>query len=101
MIQIGEYIARGANAFLVQEYKICFIFMLLMGIIIKFAIDKGGMQDWATTLAFWTGSITSIASGFIGMRVAVYSNYRTAFKAQTSLADAFKVAFRAGCVMGF
>ena len=35
------------------------------------------------------------------MKIATYSNSRTAFKAMTSLAEAFKVAYRAGCVMGF
>ena len=35
------------------------------------------------------------------MSVAVRSNYRTAFMARHNLAPAFKVAFRAGCVMGF
>jgi len=39
--------------------------------------------------------------GFIGMRIAVMSNYRTTFKAIDSLSEAFKVAFRAGCAMGF
>lgn len=47
------------------------------------------------------GSITSIVSGYIGMKIATYANYRTAFKAISSLADGFVVAFRAGCVMGF
>jgi inorganic pyrophosphatase len=35
------------------------------------------------------------------MRVATYSNYRCAYCAQTSMTDAFNVAYRAGCVMGF
>ena len=35
------------------------------------------------------------------MGVAVRSNFRTAFEARNQLAPAFKVAFRAGCVMGF
>jgi Na+/H+-translocating membrane pyrophosphatase len=39
--------------------------------------------------------------GALGMMVATYSNYRTAIKARTSLADAFRVAYQAGCVMGF
>mmetsp|Transcript_24168 Transcript_24168/g.21226 ORF Transcript_24168/g.21226 Transcript_24168/m.21226 type:complete len:781 (-) Transcript_24168:170-2512(-) len=102
MTQIGEYISRGANAFLVQEYKICLIFITIMGLIIKLTVDqKQGWGNFATAISFWTGSLTSIISGFIGMKVAVFSNYRTAYKAQFSLADAFKVAFRAGCVMGF
>jgi len=40
-----------------------------------------------------------LIAGYVGMRVAVFSNYRCACKAQTSLADAFSVAYRAGCVM--
>jgi len=39
--------------------------------------------------------------GYIGMKIAVKSNFRTTYKAITSLSEAFKTAFRAGCVMGF
>lgn len=35
------------------------------------------------------------------MLIATYSNSRTAYKAKTSLADAFRVAYQAGCSMGF
>lgn len=35
------------------------------------------------------------------MRIAVVSNYRTTYKCVESLAEGFKVAYRAGCVMGF
>jgi len=35
------------------------------------------------------------------MKIAVNSNSRTTFKAISSLEEAFKVAFQAGCVMGF
>ena len=35
------------------------------------------------------------------MRIAVYANYRTAFRAQHSLSEGFRVAYKAGCVMGF
>ena len=35
------------------------------------------------------------------MKIATYSNSRTAFKAMSSLSEAFKVAYKAGCVMGF
>lgn len=35
------------------------------------------------------------------MRVAVFSNYRCAYKAQQSITAAFSVAYRAGSVMGF
>lgn len=35
------------------------------------------------------------------MYIATYANTRTSFSCIRSLADGFKVAFRAGCVMGF
>jgi Na+/H+-translocating membrane pyrophosphatase len=54
-----------------------------------------------TTVAFLLGASTSILSGFIGMRVAVFSNFRCAYMAQKSMTAGFIVAYRAGCVMGF
>lgn len=39
--------------------------------------------------------------GAFGMQIATFSNYRTTLAAKTSLGAAFKVAFRAGVVMGF
>jgi inorganic pyrophosphatase len=42
-----------------------------------------------TTLAFLTGCITSIVSGWIGMKIATYANTRTAFMARYSLSEAF------------
>lgn len=35
------------------------------------------------------------------MKIAVITNYRTTYKAVSSLAEAFKLAYKAGCVMGF
>jgi len=34
-----------------------------------------------TTIAFLTGAITSIVSGWIGMKIATYANTRTAYMA--------------------
>jgi H(+)-translocating pyrophosphatase len=60
-----------------------------------------------TTCAFLVGAVTSILSGYIGMTVATMANARVCFKAATlktnqdALREAFNVAFRGGCVMGF
>lgn len=99
--EIGDHISTGANAFLFQEYKYLSIYVLIMSIVVFFAVDFVESVQFYTTIAFIVGSYTSIVSGYIGMRIAVFSNIRTAFQAQKSLEDAFKVAFRAGCVMGF
>ena len=52
-------------------------------------------------MAFLIGAVTSMFCGAIGMMIATYSNYRTTYMATISLADAFKTAYHAGCVMGF
>lgn len=60
-----------------------------------------------TTIAFFCGALTSMASGFIGMYVATRANVRVTYMAATTqnqdlaLKNAFIVAFRGGCVMGF
>mmetsp|Transcript_368 Transcript_368/g.453 ORF Transcript_368/g.453 Transcript_368/m.453 type:complete len:798 (+) Transcript_368:222-2615(+) len=54
-----------------------------------------------TTIAFVAGGITSIFSGYIGMKIAVYTNVRTAVCAQSGWTESFNSAFRGGAVMGF
>ena len=73
--------------------------MVLFTFVVWGACDSFSLP-W-TAICFVAGGVTSTISGYIGMMVAVQSNYRTAFEARTGLAPAFKVAFRAGCVMGF
>jgi len=46
------------------------------------------------------GAITSIICGWIGMRIAVYTNVRTAHQCWKDLGPGFKVAIQGGCVMG-
>ena len=105
LLKIGDKISRGANSFLFQEYSIMAIFTVIFAVIVLLIVDIFGQEDKAfrmyATCAFIVGAATSILCGFIGMRIAVISNYRTTYKAKTSLAEAFRVAYRAGCVMGF
>jgi Na+/H+-translocating membrane pyrophosphatase len=54
-----------------------------------------------TTIAFVLGAITSTVSGYFGMQIATFTNTKVAYMAQSSLEEGFKVAYRAGCVMGF
>jgi len=100
MLEVASHIERGSNAFLFAEYKYIGVFVVIMAFVIFFAVEEQIGYLW-TTVAFLLGCVTSILSGYIGMRVAVFSNYRCAFKAKTSMSAAFSVAYRAGCVMGF
>jgi Na+/H+-translocating membrane pyrophosphatase len=54
-----------------------------------------------TAIAFFIGAIVSMACGAIGMLIATQANFRTTFCAKSSLASAFRTAYRAGCAMGF
>lgn len=105
LVTIAEKISRGANAFLFQEYTILTIFIALFSVVIFFFVDVSGRTDsgytFYATAAFIVGSLTSILCGFIGMRIAVATNYRVTFKAISSLPDAFSVAYQGGIVMGF
>ena len=105
LIKIGEKISNGADAFLTAEYKIMAIFIVLFGALVFFIVDyptsgESGIYFYAT-ISYVIGSVTSMACGWIGMRIAVKSNFRTTFKAIKSLSEAFKTAYSAGCVMGF
>ena len=101
MVDIGDRISKGANEFLFQEYRFLTVFLIVFAAIILGMVDCTDGFKAYTTIAFLIGSITSIISGYIGMKIATFSNFRTTFKAKSSLAEGFVVAFRAGCVMGF
>ena len=49
-----------------------------------------------TTAAFIVGGFTSILSGYIGMRVAVYTNVRTTKECAEDIHKGFVVAYRGG-----
>ena len=97
-----EAISTGAEAFLRAEYSICTIFVIIFAVII-FALvswSQNATLGFLTSLSFVLGAATSIASGYIGMRVAVYSNVRTTINAQREgFMYCFNTAFRAGSVM--
>ena len=98
-------IAEGAMAFLKQEYKFLAIFMVSFAAIIVVLIDDSHTPDIRegiyTAFAFLFGGAISIASGYIGMKVATQGNARTTVSAKKDISDAFNVAINSGAVMGF
>ncbi|KAG5618723.1 hypothetical protein H5410_018547 [Solanum commersonii] len=54
-----------------------------------------------STISFLLGAVTSVISGFLGMKIATYANARTTLEARKGVGKAFIVAFRSGAVMGF
>ncbi|KAL7496119.1 hypothetical protein ACHAWT_006550 [Skeletonema menzelii] len=106
LTEIYTAIYEGAESFLRAEYSICAWFILIFSAIIFVLVSWGTDWDFArglfTALSFVLGACTSILSGYLGMKVAVYSNVRTTVSAQQSgWKLCFNTAFRAGAVMGF
>jgi K(+)-stimulated pyrophosphate-energized sodium pump len=98
-------IAEGAMAFLKQEYKVLTIFMVVFAAIIALLINDTHTPDIHegiyTALAFLFGGAISIASGYIGMKVATQGNARTTVSAKKDISAAYDVAINSGAVMGF
>ncbi len=98
-------IAEGAMAFLKQEYKVLFWFMLAFAVVIALLTDNhetdGANEGPWTALAFLFGAAISTLSGYIGMKIATAGNARTTVAARESLSAAFAVALNSGAVMGF
>jgi K(+)-stimulated pyrophosphate-energized sodium pump len=96
MVEIGEAIRRGAQAFLRRQYTTVGVFIVLASLV--FLVSPGfGPRS---SLAYLCGSLSSMAAGYLGMQMAVRANTRTADSALSGLGEALKVAFRAGLVMG-
>jgi inorganic pyrophosphatase len=103
--EIYTAIYEGAESFLKAEYTVCFWFVLAFAILILVLVSWGTGWDMArgsmTAISFLLGAFTSMASGYLGMKVAVYSNVRTTVSAQKpGWTACFNTAFRAGAVMG-
>ncbi|MBN1053183.1 MULTISPECIES: sodium-translocating pyrophosphatase [Clostridium] len=94
MIEISGYIEEGAMAFLRKEYSYLCVFIVVVAIAILVFLN------YKTAIAFVVGALFSIIAGYIGMRIAVKSNVRTAEAAKSGIKEALSVAFSGGTVMG-
>src|SRR5580693_3516203 len=100
MKQISRYIAEGAMAFLKAEWKILGYFVVIVALLLGFMASTNPGSHWSIAIAFIIGAILSATAGYIGMRIATKANVRTTQAARTSLAQALKVSFTGGTVMG-
>lgn len=112
----------GASSFLFTMYKYVGVFMIFFAAVIF--VFLGSVEGFSTknkpctyddtktckpalataafsTVAFVLGAVTSVLSGFLGMKIATYANARTTLEARKGVGKAFIVAFRSGAVMGF
>ena len=92
---ITKEIQEGAMAFLVAEYKVLTVFVIVVGAVLAF------VNDVETSAAFFAGAIASVIAGFSGMRAATSANGRTTMAAKNEgKAGALAVSYNGGAVMG-
>ena len=96
MGEIAGAIRIGANAFIRYEYKLVAIIGSVIAVVVFLVIS------WQAAIAFVIGAVMSAAAGWIGMKIATYSNVRVTNKARETgdLGKTLKVAFKGGSVMG-
>jgi K(+)-stimulated pyrophosphate-energized sodium pump len=110
--EIASWIREGATSYLRRLYLALTVLAIGLGIVIaivfSFDIEHLGLKTVhfdpgrgaSMALAFVAGALCSAAAGYLGMRVAVSANVRTAAAAGESLNRAFRVSFNGGAVMG-
>ncbi len=94
MREIAGAIEEGAKAYMKRQ--ITSISIIAVVLLVLIAIFK----DVPTALGFVLGAVCSLAAGFVGMRIAVLANVRTAQGAVTSRQKALQAAFNGGAVTG-
>jgi K(+)-stimulated pyrophosphate-energized sodium pump len=95
MKQIAGAIEEGAKAYLGRQVRSISIIAVVL--VVLLAIAK---RDLATPAGFLLGAVCSLAAGFIGMRIAVMANVRTAQGATENRKKALQAAFNGGAVTG-
>ncbi len=113
MEAVAATIYEGAVAFIRRQYVTIAVLAILGAVAIGLVISYFETEEVAdtavfgpelgvrTAIAFLVGAACSMASGIIGMFVAVKANVRTAAAARRSLVEAVQVAMRGGAVSGF
>ncbi|MEO2116521.1 MAG: sodium-translocating pyrophosphatase [bacterium] len=98
MQEIGLAIREGATAFIVREYKVLAVFVVIVAGLLYLVNMASDTTEVA--FSFVVGAACSALAGALGMRVATLANHRTTEAARTSLSSALNVAFNGGVVMG-
>ena len=94
MREIAAAVEEGAKAYLRRQVvTISAIAAVIFVLLLVF-------KDVATGVGFVIGAFCSLAAGYIGMRIAVLANVRTAQAASSSRTSALRVAFNGGAVTG-
>ncbi|MBF0100134.1 MAG: sodium-translocating pyrophosphatase [Desulfobacterales bacterium] len=96
MQEISAAIKEGAIAYLNRQLRTMSIAGLVIVLVLLFAPGMG----FSSALGFVIGAVASFVAGYVGMRVSVIANVRTAEASKNGLAAGLSMAFRGGSVTG-
>ena len=97
---ITARIQDGAMAFLMAEYRMLSIFIVVVAALLFAGGEENGL-GMETMVAFIIGALCSVAAGFSGMQSATSANGRTAQAAANGgQAAALTTSYNGGAVMG-
>ncbi len=94
MREISAAVQEGARAYLNRQVKTISVIAVIIFVLLFI------FKDHSTAIGFVIGAFCSLAAGFIGMRVAVLANVRTAQAAGLGRLNALRMAFNGGSVTG-
>jgi inorganic pyrophosphatase/K(+)-stimulated pyrophosphate-energized sodium pump len=100
MIEIAQHVRTGANAYLMQQYKVVGLFFVGLFILLMVGAQVLNVLSPWVPFALMTGGFLSGLAGWFGMKTATWASSRTAAGAEKSLNAGLQVAFRSGAVMG-
>jgi len=91
MKMVSDRIKSGAKTFLMQEYLYLAFFCTLFGVLVYFTAETSSLPF--TTVAFLIGAATSMLCGYLGMLIAVDTNWRVTYACNTDIDSGFHIAF--------
>ncbi|MGR3178827.1 MAG: sodium-translocating pyrophosphatase, partial [Candidatus Anammoxibacter sp.] len=100
MVEIANHVKNGANAYLKQQYKLVFIFFVIVHVVLLAVAFLFHAQSKIVPFAFLTSGFLSGLAGYFGMKMATNASSRTAEACKSSLNKGLQIAFRSGAVMG-
>jgi len=93
-------IKETTKTFIIAEYKVLGLFIVSLSILLFFKSKVDDSSNSFLALSFITGAALSSLSSYLGLKFATKSNKKTVEASQTSLNQAFNVAFSGGLYNG-
>src|SRR5438093_6675736 len=100
MKTIAKAIQEGANAYLNRQYTTVAYVAAGLFAVLWLAGLWSAKFGFLTAIGFLIGAVASASAGYVGMKIAVRANVRTAQAAHGGLNAALQVAFKGGAVTG-